>query len=187
MEEPISKTRSDRAAAGKSVPGGMTATIAAAVAALACFLPWFRIDFAAMTSSLQASFQGATDAAMPGMAGFGSAVSEMLGGSGTINAAGVDAWVGVAALVAFAVAGTLLLIEGNAASKQSRGPLLVAAVVASVVGSGFVLYSVTQLGGPVGIHIGLVVTILAAVATMMLSVRRMQLFGALESTGQMAA
>ncbi len=180
MEEPISKTGSDRAAAGKSVPGGMTATIAAAVAALACFLPWFRIDFAAAVSAMPA---------MPGMEGIGSAMSGMLSGlaGASVNAAGVDGWVGVATLVTFAVAAALLLIEGNAASKQSRGPLLVAAVVVSAVGSGFVLYAATQLGGPVGIHIGLVVTILAAVATMMLSVRRMQLFGALKSAGQMAA
>lgn len=189
MEQPSSQPQSVRTATPQSIPGGMTAGLAAAVAALACFLPWYRIDFSAMTSALDASFRGATGTAMPGLEGFGSAMSGMFGGlgvSGTINASGVDGWVGVAALVSFAVAAILHLVEGNAASKQSRGPLLVMTVVASILGAGFTLYSATHLGGPVGVHFGLIATVIAASAATILSIRRMQLFGSMESNGEMA-
>ena len=172
MEEPTPSRQPAHPASVPAVSSRMAATIAAGFAAVACLLPWYRIDLSTVTSALDASMRGAMGGAVPGIGGLQGMFSG-LGISGTVNVAGTDSWVGVAALVACALVALLHLIEASAASAQSRRSLLVMAVVASVAGVGLALYSVTQLGGPIGIHVGLVAVLIAVIVSAVLSVRRM--------------
>lgn len=170
-------TRAARQTASGPVPNGPLAALAAAIAAVACFMPWLRVDLAAIPAAVNASFREATGATMPGMEGATAAVNSMLssgGIAGTVTAAGIDGWVGILALFALALAATLHLAESVAASPQSRSMMLVGALLFAVVGGCCALYTLTQLGGPVGIHVGLVITTAGALAAAGLSVTRLQ-------------
>jgi hypothetical protein len=168
----------------------MPAAIVAGIGALACFLPWYRVNLGAMGSALDASFASAFGGnAQGGFEGLGKSMSGMLSGlgvSGTVNAAGVSNWIGVVALLALGAAAVLHLLESSQRDAHSRSNLLVGSVALSVLGSGCALFGLSQIGGPVGVHVGLVATLLGGIGATVLSVRRMQAHGAWQQRDELA-
>jgi len=177
MTQADSYPRSVSTKAAGPVPNGPLAALAAAIAAVACFMPWLRVDLAAVPAAVDAAFRDMTGGSMPGLDGATASLNGMFSGggiSGTVTAAGIDGWVGILALFALVLAATLHLAESAAATAQSRGLMLVGALLFAVVGSCCTLYTCTQIGGPVGIHVGLVIAMAGALAAAGLSVTRLQ-------------
>ena len=95
-----------------------------------------------------------------------------LGVQGTVTAAGIDSWVGVTVLILLAVSATLQLVASSADNGSAR-TMVTVSLVGSVLATCFSLYACTQLGGPVGPHIGLGIAVVAAAVATTASVRRL--------------
>ena len=107
--------------------------------------------------------------------------SDLFGGlavTGSVSVTGLDMWPGKFALLALIVGAIMHLLESSQGSEKTRSNLLVGSVILSAIGSGFAVYALSQIGGPVDVHVGLVVTLLGGVSAVALSVRRLQAFGA---------
>lgn len=174
-----------------SAPGAMPAAIVAGIGALACFLPWYRVDLGSLGSALDASLRNAMGGAQGGgLQGFGNAMNSTfgsLGVTGTVTATGVDGWAGIVALLALGAVAVLHLLESSQGAADARSNLLVGSVALGVLGSGCALYGLSQLGGPVGIHVGLVATLLGAIGATVLSVKRLQAYGSWQRNGALAS
>lgn len=177
MTEADSCPRSVPTRSADKVPNGPLTAVAAVIGAIACFMPWYRVDLAAVPAAVDAAFRDMMGAPMPGMDGAAAALGGVFasgGISGVVTAAGVDGWIGITALFALGLCATLHLAESFAATAHSRSLMLVGALLLAVVGSGCTLYGLTQLGGPVGVHVGLVISAVGALGAAGLSVTRMQ-------------
>lgn len=165
------------------VPGAIPASIAAGVGALACFLPWYNFQLASFDSALDTAVTNAFGASVPGgsFPGFGDEVSGIFGGLselvGTVSVTGIDMWPGMVALLALAAAAIMHLLELSQGNEKSRSNLLVGSVILSAVGGACAIYGLSQIGGPVGVHVGLVMTLLGGLGATVLSVKRLQAFG----------
>lgn len=158
-----------------SVPGGMPAAIVAAVGVVGCFLPWYRATLQSVGKAADAAFAGMFGGSPPGGGSFG--FGEALGGlgvSGTVTAKGIDQWFGVGVLMLLAATAFLHFFEGSQRSVQDRSNLLTGAVATSGGGAALALYGLTQSGGPFAPHVGLFVSLVAAVAATVLSIKRWQ-------------
>jgi hypothetical protein len=161
--------------------GALTPALAAAAGAIACLLPWFRVDLsklgAALDHAANDAFGRLGNVQIEGapMAGFGEAMNGVfgtLGVQGTVTAAGIDSWVGVTVLILLAVSATLQLVASSADNGSAR-TMVTVSLVGSVLATCFSLYACTQLGGPVGPHIGLGIAVVAAAVATTASVRRL--------------
>ena len=167
------------------VPGAIPTAIAGGVGALACFLPWYHCQVAPFGSAIGQAFsnvfEGFAQGAGVDVGSVGGGVANPLGGltvTGSVSVMGLDMWTGKFALLALMVGAVMHLFESAQGSEKTRSNLLVGSVILSAIGSGCAVYGLSQIGGPVGVHVGLVATLLAGIGAVVLSVRRLQAFGA---------
>ena len=160
------------------VPGALGAGLAALVLAGTSLLPWYRVDLSHLGSAL------------PTDAGFGRDLTQALGGmmqalqgSGVATSKGIDNTVGVVALVAALLCAALTFAENAGALRWDKGSQLLACALTASVGGGASVYALTKLGGPVDIHAGLALAVLASSVAVLLAFWRMQQFGRLRRAG----
>lgn len=154
--------------------------LAAAVGAVSCFLPWFRVDLskvgAALDHAAGNAFAQMGDVQIEGasLSGFGESVNGLFGSmniQGTVNAAGVDGWVGIAVLVLLGASAMLQLVSASNDGASARS-MVQLSLVGSVLAVGLTFYACTQLGGPVGPHVGLGLAVVGAAVATATSIRR---------------
>ena len=175
-----------------SMAGSMPAAISAGVGALACFLPWYRVSLGSLGSALDATvasaFGGAPSGA--GFQGMGSSLTNAMGGlgiSGTVTAKGVDGWFGVVAMLVLAAAAFLHVMVPSQRDQATRRNMLMGSLALGGLGIVCTLYGLSNLGGPVGIHVGLVVTLLGSVGATVFAMKQLQSHDALQQRGALAS
>jgi len=162
--------------------GPLVAVIAAAAAAVACFLPWFRIDLHKLGAAFDRAASDAfvqLDGGSPlgGASGsrFGEAMNGVFGSlglQGTLDAAGIDGWIGISVLVLMGGFALVQMLAASGTHETMRG-LASIGVILAVLATCLALYACTQLSGPVRPHIGLVVAIAGCAVATTASIRRL--------------
>ena len=126
------------------------------------------------------ALKGVTKSDMPSMGEMLSGMMNSMNLSGSITVLGIDGWVGIVALLSSIAAAALTFAEPSGALPWQRRSVLMAIVGFSLAAAGLVLYTLSNLGGPMSIEYGLAFAAVGTVGAAVLAFRRLQAFGWLQ-------